>query len=323
MAIRWRAARALGELGAAAATAAPHLLAALRAEEGYSRGRLVSALAKIANADKKVIPYLVEALRHTDPLIRAGAAEALGGVGHTLTRPAVNALIDALKDNDRRVCTAAAESLGHIGDWVNDRKLGALITALKDANKRFQAIEGEEKPQSHTDVEMGKFGFYKVVNNVINLFKRTSGVSSIPTDIEKAWDAIVAGLARDNHAWRQELAARLEDALNARIRGMKWDTLDDKKKICDVVNDTAEPLGLAVRCPNTGLPAKLKATSGSRIGVGRFYFEVYVDGQQKKTAYSDTLPDLQVMDAFPPKELDTHFQDIVGPSSSRAGRRRS
>lgn len=98
---------------------------------------------------------------------------------------------------------------------------------------------------------------------------------------------------------------------------MEQGDLDAKKAICDVVNDSLEPLGLAVQCPNTGLPAKLKATSGSWIGIGRFYFEVYIDGKQKKSTYSDTLPNLVLMDAYPPKELGT-LQEILGTKSKNA-----
>src|SRR5262249_4685112 len=133
----------------------------------------------------------------------------------------------------------------------------------------------------------------------------------------------VEKLAGLTHEVRQGVAEELADALNERIRrpDMPHDTLEEKKAICDFVNGELEPLGLAVRCPNTGLPAKLKATSGSYIGTGRFYFEIYVDGKQKKSAYSDTLPSLHLMDAFPPKELGTHFQDLVGPKASRSGRK--
>jgi hypothetical protein len=128
-------------------------------------------------------------------------------------------------------------------------------------------------------------------------------------------------LAKKNHAAREEMGRQLKEPLNAAIREMPSATLEDKKAICDFVNSELEPLGLAVRCPNTGLPAKLKSTSGSWIGVGTFYFEVYSHGKQKKSAYSDTVPVIEVMDAYPPKDVGTHFQDAVARKSRRAGRR--
>lgn len=123
------------------------------------------------------------------------------------------------------------------------------------------------------------------------------------------------------HDLREEIATRLQPVLNARIQEMERETLDQKKILCEFVNNELEPLGLAVRCPNTdGLPGKLKATTGNWPGIGYFYFEVYIDGQRKQPAFSDTLPVLELMDAYPPKERGTHFQDKVGPRSSRRGR---
>ncbi len=109
-------------------------------------------------------------------------------------------------------------------------------------------------------------------------------------------------LSEVTHQFRREMAALLEPALNLHISDpTRFDAsdLEGKKKVSDFVNSELEALGLAAQCPNTGLPAKLKATSGSLIGVGRFYFEIYVDGKQKKSAYSDTLPNLKLMDALP------------------------
>jgi hypothetical protein len=148
-------------------------------------------------------------------------------------------------------------------------------------------------------------------------------------DATEAWDAIEKEAARDIHQQRQAWAARLTPVLNARVGEMKQGTLEEKKNICNFVNVSLEPLGLAVRCPNTSLPAKLRATTGNRDKtaaehdnlVGTFYFETYVDNKQKKSAFSDTLPGLELMDAFPARELDTHFQNLVGPKSKRVGRR--
>src|SRR5690348_15179572 len=87
------------------------------------------------------------------------------------------------------------------------------------------------------------------------------------------------------HALRQQLAKELAPALNARIKAMLHETLNDKKELARWVNDQLEPLGLAVQCPNTGLPAKLRGVVGNWLEVGRFAFQIYKDGKRKKTAY--------------------------------------
>ena len=133
-------------------------------------------------------------------------------------------------------------------------------------------------------------------------------------------------LSEVTHQFAEKSAALLEPALNLHISDRtRFDAsdLEGKKKVSDFVNSELEALGLAAQCPNTGLPAKLKATSGSLIGVGRFYFEIYVDGKQKKSAYSDTLPNLKLMDATPAIESETPWQDHVGPKTGRLGRKLS
>ena len=144
-------------------------------------------------------------------------------------------------------------------------------------------------------------------------------IASVPKDATYAVKAEkFAGL---NHAVRQQIAVELAPALNAHIQTMPHDDLDGKKKLCDFVNSELERFGLAVKCPNTGLPAKLKATTGHWPGVGRFHFEVYVDGKRKMPAFSDTLPELQLIDATPSQEPETPWQAKVGAKDSRTGRK--
>lgn len=145
-------------------------------------------------------------------------------------------------------------------------------------------------------------------------------LAAVPADGSYAEQAQAAG--QITHEFRQRLAERIAPALNAYIRRpdtFPHEDLDGKKRLCEFVNSELEPLGLAVQCPNTGLPAKLKATTGHWPGKGRFHFEVYIDGQLKKPATSDTLPTLVLMDAYPPKELGT-IQEIVGTKSKRPER---
>ena len=144
-----------------------------------------------------------------------------------------------------------------------------------------------------------------------------SAASGLPED----YDTRAVALANINHTCRQELAEHLGPALNAKSQAMPHDDLDGKKAVCEFVNGELERLGLAVKCPKTGFPAKLKATTGHWAGVGRFHFEVYIDGKLKKPAFSDTLPMLELIDANPTKELEMSWQNKVGPKASRTGRK--
>lgn len=132
-----------------------------------------------------------------------------------------------------------------------------------------------------------------------------------------------AALSAINSAVREHFAAVLTPALNTHIQAMPHDDLEGKKKVAEFVNSEAERFGLAVKCPKTGLPGKLKASTGHWPGRGRFHFEVYIEGKQKKPAFSDTLPELMLIDANPLEPTETPWQNKVGPKPKRSGRKLS
>jgi hypothetical protein len=145
---------------------------------------------------------------------------------------------------------------------------------------------------------------------------------SMPGPRSTGYEGIRNELAAANHSVRAVLAKRLEHELNARIHPMPHETLEQKKELAQWVNDELKPLGLAVQCPNTGLPAKLRATTAHWPRVGRFYYEVQIEGKHEKSAYSDSLPELKLVDVAPSKEPEAKWQGSVGPKETRRGRRR-
>lgn len=154
------------------------------------------------------------------------------------------------------------------------------------------------------------------VNNYADSVKALErGRATVPKDIPYEEQAKEA--ARRSHAFRQQLAADLAPALNARIRekDMPHDTLDQKKELARWVNDQLEPLGLAVQCPKTGHPAKLWGITGKYP----FCFEIQRDGKRIKTAYSATLPELTLMDAAPPKAAEVSWQQKVSTKNAHSG----
>jgi hypothetical protein len=167
--------------------------------------------------------------------------------------------------------------------------------------------------------------FYKdctkyVKEHIIKL-RRDDAMPEVAQDQDSNYATLVASLTQRNHAFRQQLAAELAPALNARIRQMPHGTYEEKKELAQWVNDELEPLGLAVQCPKTGLPAKLRGHAGNWPGVGRFAFEVYHDGKRKLSTYSDALPELTLTDATPQQEPEKGWQQAVGTKASRSGRK--
>lgn len=175
----------------------------------------------------------------------------------------------------------------------------------------------EPDPQVTDDIN-------EISNYKLDLTEGKQGQGGPEPLADEEYVRLARQLQERSHAFRQQLAAELTPALNARIRGedMPHDTLDGKKNLARWVNDEVERFGLAVQCPNTGRPAKLRGVTGSWLDVGRFCFETHIDGKREKSAYSDTLPELTLTDATPPKEPEKDWQQTVRPKASRPGRRR-
>ncbi len=110
---RRQAARALGEAGAQARSAAPALVKALHDEDLFVRRFAADALGKIDGDHRVTVPALALALRDPAREVQQAAAGSLGSMGPA----AIPALVGTLTDSrvDAAVRARAAESLGKIG----------------------------------------------------------------------------------------------------------------------------------------------------------------------------------------------------------------
>ena len=130
--IQWRAAEALGEMGADGKN---HLLEALQSRNKHVRLGVMEALGEI-RAYEAVRP-LVNALRDPDNEVRWEAALALGEIGDD---QAVPALVEALKDHDRFVRYGAAVALDKFGWQPDNSTLHAYLHLGKQEWKEMVAI---------------------------------------------------------------------------------------------------------------------------------------------------------------------------------------
>ncbi|MBW4547766.1 MAG: HEAT repeat domain-containing protein [Symplocastrum torsivum CPER-KK1] len=131
--VRWRAASALGEIGAEASSAVPALTTALQDEDEYIRRISAYALGKIGLEAALAVPDLIAALQDTDRNLRLVAAYALGKIGAEASSAVPN-LITALQDTNAEVRLNAATALGRIGA-ESKTAVPALIVALQDTDK--------------------------------------------------------------------------------------------------------------------------------------------------------------------------------------------
>src|SRR3712207_5375447 len=79
--VRWRAASALGEIGAEASAAVPALMVTLQDEDEYIRRISAYALGKIGPEASAAVPILIDALQDEDRNLRIVVAYALGKIG--------------------------------------------------------------------------------------------------------------------------------------------------------------------------------------------------------------------------------------------------
>jgi hypothetical protein len=108
-------------------------------------------------------------------------------------------------------------------------------------------------------------------------------------------------LAEISHRFRSHLADALEPALNATVSSRPYGTLDEKRATAYWVNHELHQFGLAIRCPETGLPAILVADFNSaKPSAGRFRLEVHDEtGKMRRPVSSHTPFTFQLMEDIP------------------------
>jgi hypothetical protein len=145
--VRWRAAVALGESGAAALSAVPDLVELLDDETDIIRWEAAKALGKLGEAAVAAVPALAATLHgKQDAIVRRSSAEALGRIGAGAGE-GVPALIAALKDAEASIAEACEEALLRIGRVA----VPALIEAVKDDDPQVRLKAAEIVTRIGTD----------------------------------------------------------------------------------------------------------------------------------------------------------------------------
>ena len=112
-------------------------------------------------------------------------------------------------------------------------------------------------------------------------------------------------LLRESLAFREGLATRYGPELAAFLRSLPIDTLAQKRAAVRAVNIRVQSLGLAIRCPKTGLAARLVAHPGNHPDRGRFQIELLGDPPRRRTVSSPDVPPLELM----PEPPETGAED--------------
>ena len=90
-------------------------------------------------------------------------------------------------------------------------------------------------------------------------------------------DSLYRKLLGESVTFRETLATRYGPELTAFLRSLPLETLAGKRAAVRAVNGRLQSLGLCIRCPKTGLAARLVAHPGNHREIGRFQFELLGD----------------------------------------------
>jgi len=146
---RWRAARALGDVGPGAAPAVPALMEALSDPEPRVRGHAARALGLIEDKSEGTIAGLIALVVDPEPQVRRAAITALGRLQPAATNT-IPLMIKALEDADPSVVISALQTLAEDGADA----VPALTEALRHKQGRYWAclVLAEMGPQAKAAV---------------------------------------------------------------------------------------------------------------------------------------------------------------------------
>lgn len=123
-----------------------------------------------------------------------------------------------------------------------------------------------------------------------------SALTSILKQAEGSYAEQRAVLTKATDFTREAIAQVLAPSLNKQAGELAQDTYEDKKHLAKWINAELRRFGLAVKCPKTGFPCLLVATTGNRPSIGRFVLDYTdADGKRHHPISWATLPHLQLM----------------------------
>ena len=294
------------------------------------------------DAPHLLLPVLTEAMTYNSNLVRITAAVALGGLG----RDGLKLILESLYDDDPVVREYAVNSINAFDDNFTVAGWRLLEIARKspydDSIASYDALtnlfrsiyfrggdykyktrqsflNAVEKHLSLSESERIKATKYT------DLLEQEIASARIPSNEESFEDKLrrLSGLSLK---FRERIAEELAPSLNARIQSMPQKTLVHKNAICEFVVQALEPLGIAVKSPKTGLPARLVTGLGGQHENGLFEFHVTNPGGKPScTDSKDTLPILELIDAawqqdhtvqLKPVSLSDAIRQIIAENSS-------
>ncbi len=117
-------------------------------------------------------------------------------------------------------------------------------------------------------------------------------------DKPTSYEMLSARLREARIVFHECVAMRIEGPLRIEMQSAPHGSFVEKQQIANWVNGDLRLLGLAVKCPNTGLDSTIGVDHGSNAAVGRFRLRPFEDSKRR------TFSSVNVF----PVELVPHFQ---------------
>lgn len=121
----------LNDIGIEARAAMGALIVASTDEDDAIKMAAMEAIWRVLPTESKIIPYLIDGLKDTNPKVRCASAMSLGNIGQK-AHNAVPHLTRLLSDPSAKVRMAAAYALGHLAKFAGKKSLLKLIPLLSD-----------------------------------------------------------------------------------------------------------------------------------------------------------------------------------------------
>lgn len=104
----------------------------------------------------------------------------------------------------------------------------------------------------------------------------------------ETYEQAVARLRIARQEFHEEMARQYQLAMDEYLPSKSFDRYEQKRDFCRQVAEDMRAIGVAIRCPNTGLDAALTADASRRGSAG--IFRLRATGSQSKLTFSSVRP---------------------------------
>lgn len=199
-------------------------------------------------------------------------------------------------DTLRKLCYDRLAKLDHL----------SLARAIE---KEFATIVSEEQEDQPTTPPIEPSPLRRAIQE---------GLARATVDLESA----TRELSSVQHEFRTMMAEHLTPIVNRFIATHRQGTVEEKRELANAINRSLKELGLALRCPRTGLPSLLTTVDRANENAeSRYFYDARVpdSGRKRRTFSTMRLETVDLMPDRPRREGFTIWRDRIQQEREGAG----